>query len=97
MFILGKYEAALLDFDKAIEFDSKFAQAWSNKSAVLEKLGNRDEALMASLKAIELDPKLALAWANNSLILRVQIVRRKLMLLWPKQENWDSMIRSSIL
>jgi Flp pilus assembly protein TadD len=60
----------LLDFDKAIAFNSKFALAWSNKSAVLERLGKLDEALIASLKAIELDPKLPLAWANNSLILR---------------------------
>ena len=53
---LGKLEAALTSYDKAIELDSNDAEIHSNKGFVLGKLGRYDDALTSYDKAIELEP-----------------------------------------
>ena len=57
-----KYDLALKTYEKAIELKPDYAEAWSNKSFALAKLGRFDEALKASEKAIELKPDYAEAW-----------------------------------
>ncbi len=41
---LGKHEDAIKYFDKAIEIDPKFSNAWLNKGVALDKLGKDEEA-----------------------------------------------------
>lgn len=55
-------EKALADFDIAIELG--FWEAYTNRGAANQKIGNRRQALEDYLKAIELNPRDAIAYAN---------------------------------
>jgi tetratricopeptide (TPR) repeat protein len=61
----GDYRQALSCCTKAIELDSKNADAYSNRGSVYEKLGQLSNALSDCTKAIELDPKCATAYSNR--------------------------------
>ncbi|GAB4305987.1 MAG: hypothetical protein Kow0090_21350 [Myxococcota bacterium] len=60
-----KYELALKALDEAIKIKPDFAEAWSNKGVVLDKLGRTDDALKALDEAIKIKPDLAEAWYNK--------------------------------
>jgi tetratricopeptide (TPR) repeat protein len=62
---LGRYEAAIRCFDKALELDPRCAAAWDNKGNCLSSLGRYEEAIRCYDKALELDPQKALAWDNK--------------------------------
>lgn len=49
-------ERALLSFEKAVESDSNYAEAWAQSGFCNEKLGKHAEALDASKKAVTLRP-----------------------------------------
>ena len=66
---LGKYQEASTCFDKAIEINSRYADAWSNKGTVQVKLGLHREALACFDKALEINPRHANAWHNKGLAL----------------------------
>ena len=53
----SKYDEAILTYDKAIELDQSYVEAWNNKGFVLYNQGKYDEAVQAYDKAIQLDPK----------------------------------------
>ena len=49
----GKYDLAMVCFDRAIEIDSVFAVAWSNKGRILSQYKRFDEAIECYDKAIQ--------------------------------------------
>lgn len=58
----SSYRKAIMSFEKAIEIDPKYAEAWYNKGVVLVELEKYNESVQAYDKAIEIDPKYADAW-----------------------------------
>ena len=56
---------SLPNFDKAIELNPQFVEAWNNKGAALWSLGRFEEALEAFDEAIEIDSQVVEAWNNK--------------------------------
>ena len=57
---LGKYDEAIQCYDKAIEIDANYADAWNNKGNALDNLGKYDEAIQCYDSAIEIDANMLL-------------------------------------
>lgn len=69
---LGRYEAALADYNRAIDLSPDCAEAHSNRGIVLQEL-NQPEAAVASYdRAIAISPDYAQAYLNRSLALLLQ-------------------------
>jgi tetratricopeptide (TPR) repeat protein len=66
---LGKYDEALVCYEKAIDLDPNLAYIWSGKGWALSNLGKYDDALFCYEKAIDLDPNLAYIWSAKGLAL----------------------------
>ncbi len=62
------YAAAADACEKALAFDSKFAEAWNLLGKIHYNQGNNAKALNAFETAIQHDPNLAIAWKNLALI-----------------------------
>jgi tetratricopeptide (TPR) repeat protein len=62
---LGKQQEALSYFNKVIDLNPKYAEAWYNKGLVLKKLGRIMEALTCFDKTLMIRPADALAWINK--------------------------------
>ncbi|MCJ7443204.1 MAG: tetratricopeptide repeat protein [Methanotrichaceae archaeon] len=60
----GHYTEAIRAYDKAIQQDPQFAEAWYNKGIVFEALGQTTEAETAFVIAIRLDPSFAEIYQN---------------------------------
>lgn len=60
--VLGNFQEALANFNRAIEIDPNYANAYNNRGATQGKLGNHEEAIADFSRAIELDPELAEAY-----------------------------------
>ena len=67
--LLNEIEAALAAFDKAIEFNPQYSEAWNNKGVALDKLDQTENALVAVDRAIELNPRYSAAWYNKGVML----------------------------
>ena len=52
----GDLDKALADFNKAIELDSAYAQAYNNRGAAYLAKGDNNKAIADFKKALELDP-----------------------------------------
>lgn len=61
----GQLEAALKDFERAIQLRPTFAEAYNNRGSILSDLGRYEEAMHSFAKAIETDPNLASAYDNR--------------------------------
>ena len=62
---LGKYQEAIVCYDRAIAINPRQAEAWNNKGAVLGGyLGKHQEALICYNKALKINPKYVEAWAG---------------------------------
>jgi serine/threonine protein kinase len=61
----GKYEEALVEFDKAIALNSNYDRTWSWRASALNSLKRYEEATNAADKAIALNPHNAYALANR--------------------------------
>jgi len=55
----GNYKEASKKYEKAVEADSTYAEAWSNLGFTYRKQGDFDKAVKAYKKAIKLSPNLA--------------------------------------
>ncbi len=62
---LGRYEQAIPDLDKAIQFDPKRATAYQNRGAAYNSLGQYERALKDLDTALKLDPRCAGAYCNR--------------------------------
>jgi len=66
---LGKYEQALVCYNKALKLNPKDAETWCNKAATLNSMGKYQEALNCSEKALALNSGDALSWNNKAIAL----------------------------
>lgn len=62
---LQKYEAALIDFDQALNLDPSLAATYNNRGNAYTKLERYDEALADFDQSISLDPTLAQSYYNR--------------------------------
>jgi formylglycine-generating enzyme required for sulfatase activity len=61
----GEYTEALNSFDKAIEIDSSYSSAWTNRGLTLTKLGRYLEAIDSLDEAIEINPFNPVPWNHR--------------------------------
>ena len=66
---LGKYNEAIICYDKALEINPRYAEAWNNKGGALAKLGKHNEAIICLDKALEINPRDNKAWNNKGVAL----------------------------
>ncbi|GIU71488.1 MAG: hypothetical protein KatS3mg003_0967 [Candidatus Nitrosocaldaceae archaeon] len=62
---LQRYEEAIEAYNKALEINPNYAEAWNNKGYALAKLQRYEEAIEAYNKALEINPNYAEAWNNK--------------------------------
>jgi predicted O-linked N-acetylglucosamine transferase (SPINDLY family) len=67
---LGRWEAAMVDYDRAIALNPKYANAFCNRGAVLERLARWDEALTSYERALTLNSEDFLAYYNRGSVLK---------------------------
>ncbi len=65
----GRYEQAIASFDKAIELNPDFHDAWNNRGLALLNLERYEQAIASFKKAIELKSDFHEAWNNQGLVL----------------------------
>jgi len=66
--LVGLYEQAVTEFNKAIELDLEYAEAYNNRGNAYWNKGNFDRAIADYDKAIELDPEYAEAYSNRGFV-----------------------------
>jgi len=62
---LGDHRQAISDYDRVIEIDPKYADAYSNRGITYDKLGNHRQAIEDFERAIEINPQYADAYSNR--------------------------------
>lgn len=65
----GKYDAALLHFERSIKFNPNYAESRANYGITFANLGRRDEAVEQLKLALQLNPHFALASYNLGVVL----------------------------
>ncbi|RPJ64758.1 MAG: tetratricopeptide repeat protein [Alphaproteobacteria bacterium] len=55
LYYLGRYEEAILAYNKTIEINPQYANAWHNKGVSLDNLGRHEEAVVCYNRAKELE------------------------------------------
>ncbi|MGQ0797748.1 MAG: tetratricopeptide repeat protein [Methanobacteriota archaeon] len=60
----GRYQEALVFFDRAARMGHRPSNAWTSKGVALKRLGRLDDALRAQEVAVRLDPHNEIAWCN---------------------------------
>jgi tetratricopeptide (TPR) repeat protein len=63
----NKPALAMEDCNKAIEIDSSNTQAYNNRAAAYQKLGNFNQAIIDCNKVIEINPQISFAYKNRAL------------------------------
>ena len=66
---LGRTDASIECFDKAISLNPSLAEAWLNKGASLTEKGLDADALVCFDRALALNPAFGVAWSNKGHIL----------------------------
>ncbi|HVN87510.1 MAG TPA: O-antigen ligase family protein [Candidatus Binatia bacterium] len=64
----GNYEAALADYNRALQFRPQILALWSGKALALTRLKRFDEAIIASRAALEIDPDDLISHRNLALL-----------------------------
>ena len=64
----GDYDQAILCFDKAIEVEDKFSEAYCNRGTAYYEKGDYDRAIPDFNKAIELSPEFVDAYYNRAVV-----------------------------
>ena len=59
-----KFYAAIKDFEKALEIDPNYKEAYRGKGVCYSRLGDNDLAIKNYKKALEIDPKYEVAYYN---------------------------------
>lgn len=67
---LGRFDAALADFERAVALDARYAQAHFNRGVVLHELQQPAAALASYAQAIAVKPDFAGAYYNRGIVLR---------------------------
>jgi len=75
--IRGDHEQALVWMDQAIELNSNYGEAWSNKGVVLGRLGRHEEALESYMQAHRISPRAVVVIHNIASILYHKLDRRQ--------------------
>jgi tetratricopeptide (TPR) repeat protein/S1-C subfamily serine protease len=65
---LGNKQEAILDFNRAIAINPKFAIAYSNRGVVKSNLGDKQAAIADYDRALAINPKDAIAYNNRCLV-----------------------------
>ena len=63
---MGQDLEAVAAYDKALEIEKEYLEAWFNKAVALHNLDKPNGALSAYNKSIELNPKYAEAYYNRA-------------------------------
>jgi tetratricopeptide (TPR) repeat protein len=66
----GRFELALMQYEKAIEKDPASPRAWALKASVLAVLGRLEDSLQAFNEALQRNPMFVTAWRGKVEILR---------------------------
>jgi tetratricopeptide (TPR) repeat protein len=61
----GKYDDAIICFDKALEINPKYTRVWRNKGYALNNLKRYVEAITCLDEALEINPNSAHAWSQK--------------------------------
>ena len=64
----GDYENAIKDFNRALEINPKFAEAYNNRGNAYALMGDFERAIADFNRALEINPKLAGAYFNKGLV-----------------------------
>lgn len=67
---LGKYEEAIIAYDKAIELKPDYAESYNNKGNSVSNCGRDEEAIECYDKAIRLNPNYVEAINNKSIVIQ---------------------------
>ena len=52
----GEYDRAIVDYDKAIAINPKFAAAYNNRGNAYYKKGDKEQAIVDFRKTLDIDP-----------------------------------------
>ena len=63
------YNVAERIFDRVVQLNPDYAEAWSNKGVALGNLGKFDESIKCYEEAIKINPNLAEVWSNKGVAL----------------------------
>jgi len=63
----GQYDRAIAYFNKAIELNPRYSDAYNNRGFAYYEKGQYDKAISDYNKAIELNPKFAMAYNNRGI------------------------------
>ena len=66
--VLGRYQEAVRAYDRAIETNPRYAEAWNNKGNALTRQRKYDEALWCYDKALEIDRNYKEVWLNKRFV-----------------------------
>jgi tetratricopeptide (TPR) repeat protein len=69
----GQYDKAISDFNKAIDLNPKFAEAYNNRGLTYAKKGQYDKAISDFTKTIEINPSYTLAYQNRGIIYMIKL------------------------
>ena len=65
----GRYSDAVKSYDRAIEINPDFSEAWYNRGIALTELGRYTDAVTSYDKAVEINPDFPEAWYNRGIAL----------------------------
>lgn len=66
---LSQYTEAIASYDKALEINPNYSEAWNNRGTALSGLGNYTDAVVSYDKALKIDSNYSKAWNNRGIAL----------------------------